>query len=96
MSWFATLRTAVLFVFNAAALYVFWILFHYAAVYLYHTFCVPTTLYGLFVSPFMVVAPQCKALRWIIHTGGSVIETMWVVFGFWCVGRLVVPRKPNA
>ena len=93
MSCSSSMQSAVIFVTNASIVYLMWIALHYAAVYFYHEYCVPTTWTGLLLSPFMAIAPHCKAFRWIISTGGSTIETMWVVLGLWSVKQVVIPSK---
>ena len=61
--------------------YVMWIILHYAAANLYPTYCVPLTIMGFILSPFMTSAPHCIAMRWLITEGSNVIVTMWVVLG---------------
>lgn len=65
--------------------YLMWILLHYVAAQLYPTYCVPLTISGLLLSPFMSSAPHCVALRWLITEGSNVIVTMWVVFGTYAI-----------
>jgi hypothetical protein len=80
---------------QAASIYILWILLHFVAVYLYHKFCALTTFMGLLMSPFLVVAPHCKALRWVIQMGGNTMETMWIVLGFWLIKKLVMPKADS-
>ena len=61
--------------------YIMWILLHYGASHLYPTYCVPLTVTGFILSPFMTSAPHCIAMRWLITEGSNVIVTMWVVLG---------------
>lgn len=65
--------------------YIMWILLHYVAAHLYPTYCVPFTISGLLLSPFMSSAPHCIALRWLIIEGSNVILTMWIVFGTYAI-----------
>ena len=43
---------------SVAALYFLWIVLHFAAAHLYAEICVPSTLKGFVLSPFMVAAPH--------------------------------------
>jgi len=59
--------------------YVAWIILHYSASNLYNYFCVPMTVKGLLLSPFMASTPHCTAIRWTINQGANQISTMWVI-----------------
>lgn len=72
-------------------LYVGWILLHFGASHLYIHLCVPNTFQGLIYSPFYAPAPHCTALRWVIHTGGNTISTMWILAGLFLVN--CIPAK---
>lgn len=85
-------KDSAIFIFQATAIYVAWITLHFVAVHLYHNYCSPTTIMGYLLSPLMTVAPHCKALRWLITTGGNVIETMWVVLGIWLISKIIIPK----
>jgi hypothetical protein len=61
--------------------YIMWIILHYAAIHLYPEFCAPYTILGFLISPFMVSAPHCIAMRWIISEGSSIIMAMWIAIG---------------
>lgn len=65
--------------------YIMWILLHYVAAHLYPMYCVPLTVMGFILSPFMASAPHCIAIRWLITEGSNVIVTMWVVLGTYAV-----------
>lgn len=69
--------------------YIMWILLHYVAAHLYPMYCVPLTIMGLILSPFMASAPHCIAIRWLITEGSNVIVTMWVVLGTYAVQRML-------
>jgi hypothetical protein len=73
--------------------YLMWITLHYAAVHLYPTYCAPFTVTGFVLSPFMVAAPHCVAMRWLITEGSKVIVTMWVSIGAYAVHHML--RRPN-
>jgi len=67
--------------YSASGYYVMWIILHYAAIYLYPEFCAPYTILGFILSPFMISAPHCIAMRWIISEGSSIIMAMWIAIG---------------
>ena len=80
------------FISQVAGVYLAWITLHYGAAHLYTKFCAHDTLFGFILSPFMVVAPHCRALRWVVSTASGVIENMWIVFGTWvCANILTIP-----
>jgi len=64
-------------------IYFVWILLHYFASHLYIRFCVPGSLIGLIVSPFLTTTPHCQALRWVIYNGANMINNMWIIVGSW-------------
>jgi len=79
---------------NISGIYVAWILLHYIASQCYITFCVPNTMYGFMMSPFLAPAPHCQGLRWAIYNGANVIGNMWIVLGTWlCCYILRRPEK---
>ena len=58
-------------------------------IYLYIHWCVPATLTGLLMSPFLVPAPHCFGLRWLIYHGGNSIIVMWSIIGIWLLSYIV-------
>ena len=68
--------------------YIMWISLHYVAVHLYPTYCAPLTVIGFILSPFMVSAPHCVAMRWIIYNGGNVINSMWLSIAVWFTTKI--------
>ena len=58
---------------------------HWISSHLYPQMCCGNTLWGIVMSPFMVVTPHCEALRWTIHFTGDKIRNAW----FWLAGYLV-------
>jgi len=70
-------------------LYILWIFLHYVSAHLYVYLCVPATLMGFVLAPFLVPAPHCQALRWAIYNGGNSILAMWVLLGSWLVKKLI-------
>ena len=73
--------------------YLMWITLHYAAVHLYPMYCAPFTITGFILSPFMVSAPHCVAMRWLVMEGSNVIVTMWVSIGAYAIHHML--RRPN-
>ena len=72
--------------------YIMWISLHYAAVHLYPNYCAPFTVIGFILSPFMVSAPHCVAMRWLVVEGSNVIVTMWVAIGAYVIQTIL--RRP--
>jgi len=58
---------------------------HYSAANLYPRMCTPVTVIGFIMSPFMVIAPHCAGLRWLITFTGTQIQNMWL----WIAGYLI-------
>ena len=69
---------------KTVALYLAWILLHYAASHLYTRVCTSWSIYGFLFSPFVSCAPHCRALRWFVFTGSDNINLMWVAIGAVC------------
>lgn len=76
--------------FRASSMYLVWIVLHYTAGQLYGYYCAPSMFSGFFLSPFLVSAPHCKAIRWALYNGGNVIDSMWIVFATWLCSKIVV------
>lgn len=66
---------------NAVLMYVAVIIVHFAGANLYSRLCTSQTLHGLFMSPFLVPAPHCEGLRWIVYHGAARINGMWLLIG---------------
>ena len=77
---------------SSVSIYVIWVLLHYISPHLYVHFCVPWTLRGFVMSPFIAPAPHCQALRWAIYNGGNTIIAMWVVLGTWIMQKLITTK----
>ena len=74
------IKTTV-FLFKASFFYILWICLHYFSAHLYIKFCVPNTIYGFIMSPFMISTPHCQGLRWIVYNAANIINNMWIVVG---------------
>jgi len=75
---------------NISGIYLLWIFLHFLASQLYVKLCVPNTIVGFLLSPFMTATPHCQGLRWIIYNSGSMINNMWIVLGTWISSRLLI------
>jgi hypothetical protein len=76
------LRTT-LFLFKISGVYILWIGLHYFSAHLYVKFCVPNSVVGFIMSPFMITTPHCQGLRWIVYNAANIINHMWIVIGAW-------------
>jgi len=82
-------RTCAQYMYNVSSIYLFWIVLHYFSAHLYVYYCVPSGVHGFLISPFLVAAPHCRAIRWIIQSGGAMMDNMWLVFGTWACSRMI-------
>lgn len=73
-------------------LYAGWMIAHFIASHIYVKLCVPATVIGVLMSPFMAASAQCVGIRWVITTGGNNICTMWSLLGLWVAEKVVVNR----
>lgn len=87
-----TIRT-ICHLFHILKFYMLWMSLHYIASQLYIELCVPKTVYGFLVSPFITSTPQCQSLRWAIYNGASMISNMWLVLGTWITTKLLIQRN---
>jgi len=78
-------------VYDASKIYLLWVLLHFSASQVYVPICSPFSFWGFIITPILAATPQCKALRWIINTGGSTMETMWVILGVWLCSKICIP-----
>lgn len=76
------LRTTV-FLFKISGVYILWIGLHYFSAHLYVKFCVPNSVIGFIMSPFMITTPHCQGLRWIVYNAANIINHMWILIGAW-------------
>ena len=78
---------------NVSGIYFVWIFLHYAASQLYVKLCVPNTIVGFLMSPFMTATPHCQGLRWVIYNAANMINNMWVIFGAWICSAFLMINK---
>jgi len=62
-------------------LYAALIIVHFVSSNLYSKMCTSQTLHGLIMSPFLVPAPHCEGLRWLVYHGALRINGMWLLIG---------------
>jgi len=80
-SWISRMRENS--VVKLVAFYVIWVIMHYIASNLYSSMCAPLSWSGIFQSVFLTATPHCQGLRWIINTGGTTINSMWLLLAGW-------------
>jgi hypothetical protein len=81
---------------NICGIYLLWIVLHFVASHLYIKWCVPSTIIGFLMSPFMTATPHCQGLRWIVYNAANMINNMWLIFGAWiCSTLLIVNRQSD-
>ncbi len=93
--WCDFIYDCTMYIINISGIYIVWILLHYIASHLYTKLCVPNTIYGFVMSPFMVTAPHCQGLRWIVYNGSNIITNMWVILGTWACSNILVISNNN-
>jgi len=84
------------FVIRISGIYLLWIFLHYLASHLYIKLCVPYTVVGFLMSPFMTATPHCQGLRWIVYNAASVINNMWIVLGAWICSTILVTKREGS
>jgi len=87
--YFCFLYKTTKFFIKISGVYLLWIFLHFCASYLYTKLCVPNTLFGLLMSPFLTSTPHCQGLRWIIYNGANIINNMWIVLGTWLCANIM-------
>ena len=83
------LYKTIKFLIKISGLYIVWIVLHYTASHLYIKLCVPNTIVGFLMSPFMTATPHCQGLRWLIYNAAIMINNMWVLLGAWVCSTLL-------
>ena len=89
------LRT-ILFLFKLSSIYLLWICLHYFSAHLYAKFCVPNTIIGFIISPFIITTPHCQGLRWIVYNAANVINNMWIAIGAWMYSMIWIIGKEKS
>lgn len=78
---------------NISGIYLVWIFLHFIASHLYVRLCVPNTLIGFLLSPFMTATPHCQGLRWVVFNAANMINNMWIILGSWIMRNILVINK---
>ena len=73
----------IIFLFKISGIYLLWICLHFFSAHLYTKFCVPNSLVGFLMSPFLIATPHCQGLRWIVYNAATIINNMWIFIGTW-------------
>ena len=81
------------FILKISGVYLLWIFLHYFASHLYVKVCVPSTIIGFFISPFMTATPHCQGLRWIVYNAANIINNMWIILGAWICSTILIVNK---
>jgi len=80
---------------KTTGIYLLWIFLHYISSQLYIELCVPKTIIGFVMSPFMTSTPQCQSLRWVVYNGGNIINNMWILFATWLTSTILIINNSN-
>jgi hypothetical protein len=88
------------FIFKISGIYLLWICLHFVASHLYIKLCVPSTIIGFIMSPFMTATPHCLGLRWIVYNAANMINNMWIILGTWICSTILIinnrgPETPS-
>ena len=90
---FKFLLKTFLVILKVSGIYLLWICLHYFSAHLYIKFCVPDTILGFFMSPFMIATPHCQGLRWIVYNAAGIINNMWILIGAWIYSMIWIFNK---
>ena len=85
----------IIFICKLSSVYLLWIVLHFAASHLYVTFCVPKTMIGFLMSPFMTASPHCQGLRWLVYNAANMINNMWIILGTWLCSTIMTVCNSN-
>jgi hypothetical protein len=86
---------AIIFIVKASGVYLLWIFLHFTASHLYVKLCVPKTVFGFIMSPFMTATPHCQGLRWIVYNAANIINNMWIILGTWLCSTILLINNNN-
>jgi hypothetical protein len=85
----------IIFIVKASGVYLLWIFLHFIASHLYINLCVPKTVLGFIMSPFMTATPHCQGLRWIVYNAANMINNMWIILGTWLCSAIILISRNN-
>lgn len=80
---------------KVSGIYLVWICLHYFASHVYIKLCVPSTIIGFLMSPFMTATPHCQGLRWVVYNAANMINNMWIIFGAWICSAFLTINKDS-
>lgn len=83
------------FIFSVSGVYLLWICLHYFASHLYVKMCVPNTVIGFVMSPFMTSTPHCQGLRWVVYNAANMINNMWIICGSFICSTILKITPPT-
>ena len=89
------LLKTIIVLFKVSGIYLLWICLHYFSSHLYIKFCVPDTIIGFLMSPFMIATPHCQGLRWIVYNAAGIINNMWILIGAWIYSIIWIFNHDN-
>lgn len=95
-NWSGFLLRTIIFLTKISGFYLLWICLHYFSSHLYVKFCVPNTIVGFIMSPFMISTPHCQGLRWIIYNAANIINHMWIIVGAWIYSLIWIVKGDNS
>ena len=96
MSVLSYLFGTIKFFLKISGIYLLWICLHYFSAHLYVQLCVPRTIIGFIMSPFMMATPHCQGLRWIVYNAAGVMSNMWIMIGSWSYSMLWIIKSENS
>jgi hypothetical protein len=70
-------------------IFILWTAIHIISAHLYVYMCVPLSIRGIIMSPFMIDVPYCYATRWIMNKSVNSINVLWISIGNWCISYLI-------
>ena len=65
------------------------VILHYISPYVYIELCVPDTIQGFLMSPFMVMTPHCQIIRWCGYYSGCILNNLWLLLAAWMLRLLI-------
>ena len=80
---------------KTSGVYMLWICLHYVSAHLYVKLCVPNTVVGFVMSPFMISTPHCQGLRWVVYNAANIVNNMWMVIGAWIYSLIWMTNVTN-
>lgn len=84
-----TCHKVCVFIIDFVSVYLIWIFIHIISANMYVYFCADISLYGIVSSIFITQSPHCRALRYAIDTGVSIINSMWATTGVWITNYII-------